>query len=227
MLKPSVQFIGALKPWGIDMITDTQKKALEAPLDPAVVVKPTGQFGPKGDYIEGWHAINEANRIFGFDAWSYTTELQKVCEATNEKGNIEISYICKCTVEALGTTRQDIGYGSGAAKKAGDAHEGAVKEAVTDALKRCLRTFGNPFGLALYDKSRANVSAPPPPAIDQTQRGIITDLAAAAEVNILTILESYDAKSIDELTAGQAAKIIKRLNLTIDKATQQKELENA
>src|SRR5690606_29122102 len=32
-----------------------------------------------------------------------------------------------------------------------------IKEAVTDALKRTLRTFGNPFGLALYDKSRANV----------------------------------------------------------------------
>jgi len=203
--------------------TPEQTAMMNAPLDPSVVVKPSGQYGPKGDYIEGWHAINEANRIFGFDGWSYATELQKVCESTNEKGNIEISYICKCTVEALGVKRQDIGYGSGAAKKAGDAHEGAVKEAVTDALKRCLRTFGNPFGLALYDKSRANVSAPPEPMIDQTQRGIIIDLAAAADVNILTIVESYEAKSIDGLTAKQAAAVIKRLNLTIDKKTQQKE----
>jgi len=208
------------------MITDTQKKALEAPLDPKHVVKPSGQYGPKGDYIEGWLAINEANRIFGFDGWSYTTELQKVCEATNEKGNIEISYICKCTVNALGVERQDIGYGSGAAKKAGDAHEGAVKEAVTDALKRCLRTYGNVFGLALYDKSRANVGAPtadPIPTIDQTQRGIITDLAAAADVNILTILESYEAKNLDALTAKQAEAVIKRLNLTIDKKVAEKE----
>lgn len=37
------------------------------------------------------------------------------------------------------------------------AHESAIKEAVTDALKRGLRSFGNPFGLALYDKSRASV----------------------------------------------------------------------
>ena len=34
---------------------------------------------------------------------------------------------------------------------------GRSKEAATDALKRALRTFGNPFGLALYDKSRENV----------------------------------------------------------------------
>jgi hypothetical protein len=42
-----------------------------------------------------------------------------------------------------------------------DAVEGATKEAATDALKRAARTFGNVFGLALYDKSRANVQAPP------------------------------------------------------------------
>ena len=61
------------------------------------------------------------------------------------------------------------------------------------------------------------------PMIDQTQRGIITDLAAAADVNILTIVESYNAKSIDGLTAKQADAVIKRLNLTIDKKTQEKE----
>ena len=203
------------------MITDSQRQALEAHLDPAVIVKPSGQFGPKGDYIEGWHAINEANRIFGFDAWSYTSELQKVHEATNEKGNIEISYICKCTVEALGVTRQDIGYGSGAAKKAGDAYEGAVKEAVTDALKRCLRTFGNPFGLALYDKSRSNVSAPPPkptmvPLCSDVDVTRITELAEAAGVSLDVIKESYLVDDIAKLNATQALKTINNLKKRID-----------
>ena len=32
------------------------------------------------------------------------------------------------------------------------------KEAETDARKRALMTFGNPFGLALYDKTQANVA---------------------------------------------------------------------
>lgn len=70
------------------------------------------------------------------------------------------------------------------------------------------------------DDGNAAVAAPkanPAPQIDQTQRGIITDLAKAADVNILTILESYSAKNLDALSEAQAAQIIKRLNATIDR----------
>jgi hypothetical protein len=40
----------------------------------------------------------------------------------------------------------------------GEAHEAAIKEAETDAMKRALATFGNPFGLALYDRERRGVT---------------------------------------------------------------------
>jgi hypothetical protein len=40
----------------------------------------------------------------------------------------------------------------------GDAHESALKEAETDATKRALTTFGNLFGLALYDKDQLGVA---------------------------------------------------------------------
>jgi len=40
-----------------------------------------------------------------------------------------------------------------------DAHEGAAKEAVTDALKRSLRSFGNQFGNSLYSKDKNNNNA--------------------------------------------------------------------
>src|SRR5262249_30224790 len=43
------------------------------------------------------------------------------------------------------------------APTAGQAHELALKGAETDATKRALATFGNPFGLALYDRDRAGV----------------------------------------------------------------------
>lgn len=146
--------------------TPEQIKALEAPLDPRHVVKPTGSFGAKGDYIEGWHAINEANRIFGFDGWSYRIELIKDAleHSKDSKGNPQwqAAYTCICTVTVGNVTRQDVGFGSGFAKQIGDAIEGATKEASTDSLKRALRSFGNVFGLALYDKSRANVCAPEP-----------------------------------------------------------------
>jgi len=39
----------------------------------------------------------------------------------------------------------------------GEAHENAIKEAETDATKRALSTFGNLFGLALYDKEQQGV----------------------------------------------------------------------
>jgi len=144
--------------------TAEQNTALAAPLDPKYVRKPSGSFGPKGDYLEGWHVINELNRVFGFDGWSYTVDLTRdALEEDDGKGQWQAAYTCICTLTVGDVKRQDVGFGSGFAKQIGDAIEGATKEATTDALKRCARTFGNVFGLALYDKSRANVQAAPEP----------------------------------------------------------------
>ena len=55
-------------------------------------------------------------------------------------------------------SRTGYGYGSGFGKNPGEAHEGAVKEAETDAMKRALMTFGYQFGLALYDKAQEHVT---------------------------------------------------------------------
>lgn len=141
---------------------DKASAELSKKLDPKHVKEPSGAFGPKGSYIEAWHAISEANRIFGFGGWSYvivnmTQDALK--EGKNSKGDMQwqAAYTCIVSVTVGDVTRQDVGFGSGFAKQLGDAVEGATKEAVTDALKRALRTFGNPFGLALYDKSRENV----------------------------------------------------------------------
>lgn len=147
---------------------DAATKHLTAKLNPDHVKKPSGNFGPKGDYIEGWHAINEANRIFGFGNWSYVIKSMtqdSLREAKTAKGDMQwqAAYTCIVTVTVADVIREDVGFGSGFAKQIGDAIEGATKEAVTDALKRALRTFGNPFGLALYDKSRENVGAPEQP----------------------------------------------------------------
>jgi hypothetical protein len=49
-----------------------------------------------------------------------------------------------------------VGHGTGSTL--GDAHESALKEAETDATKRALTTFGNLFGLALYDKDQLGVA---------------------------------------------------------------------
>lgn len=40
----------------------------------------------------------------------------------------------------------------------GDAHEKALKEAETDAMKRALATFGNRFGLCLHAKGQQRLA---------------------------------------------------------------------
>lgn len=147
-------------------ITDDQKEALEAKLDTDHVSQ-RKQNNFTLDYIEAWWAIAEANRIFGFDGWTReTVEMRCVRDAElvkgyNGKETWRVGYMAKVRVTALGVVREGTGFGSGAANDPSDAHESAVKEAESDAMKRALMTFGNPFGLALYDKSRANVGPPP------------------------------------------------------------------
>lgn len=185
-------------------LTPEQRGMLEAPLDPKHVKKPSGSFGPKGDYLEGWHVINELNRVFGFDGWSYTIDLNRdaLAEGKDGKGNPQwqAAYTCICTLTVAGVTRQDVGFGSGFAKAIGDAVEGATKEAATDALKRAARTFGNIFGLALYDKSRANVQAAPQPIIDDQQWAELTTLVSQTNTDAAVLCRHYGVDSLKHLT---------------------------
>lgn len=149
-----------------------QVEQLSAKLDKSHVKERT-QAGRKLSYVEGWHAISEANRIFGFDMWTRETlDFRCVSEAARKIGRDNprdgwgVSYIAKVRVIVDGVAREGIGAGHGIDVDLGLAHESAIKEAETDAMKRALMTFGNPFGLALYDKTQENVetnpsSAPP------------------------------------------------------------------
>ena len=142
---------------------------LEKPLDRAVVkTRSKGNFDLS--YIEGWWAISEANRIFGFDGWERDTVYNKeVCryETSNNKHKVGYEACVKIHVfddeSGLSISREGTGHGSGIANDLFDAIEGAAKEAETDAMKRALMTFGNPFGLALYDKTQKNVQIAPEP----------------------------------------------------------------
>jgi DNA repair and recombination protein RAD52 len=147
------------------MFSQQQIGALKGQLD-SRHVKHRAQAGRQLSYIEGWHAIDEANRIFGFDAWDReTVELRQLGDAREVDGKWRVAYMAKVRVtvrtsgELIPSTvvRDGCGYGSGIDRDPGSAHESAIKEAETDAMKRALMTFGNPFGLALYDKEQRNV----------------------------------------------------------------------
>lgn len=136
--------------------------ALDAPLNRAQV-KERKQGGRTYSYVEGWHVIAEANRIFGFDGWARETiDIKCVAEAAREIGENKVpghgvTYTARVRVTVGRVVREGCGSGHGIDRDLGLAHESALKEAETDAMKRAFMTFGNVFGLALYDKAQSNV----------------------------------------------------------------------
>ena len=141
---------------------------LSAPLDRANV-RQREQGRSRVSYLEGWQVIAEANRIFGFDGWERSTLISR-CVAEHErpigrdrKSGWGVTYIARVRITITAGNRTLIREGSGAGHgidaDLGLAHESALKEAETDATKRALMTFGNPFGLALYDKQQRQVSS--------------------------------------------------------------------
>jgi DNA recombination protein Rad52 len=151
-----------------------QLAALAAPLDRANV-RQREQGRSRVSYLEGWQVIAEANRIFGFDGWQrQTIAVRCVAQAErtigargtsrDQKPGWGVTYTARVriTVTAGGMTplvREGTGAGHGIDADLGQAHESAIKEAETDAMKRALMTFGNPFGLALYDKQQREVTS--------------------------------------------------------------------
>jgi DNA recombination protein Rad52 len=168
--------------------TEDQIDHLNNTLDPSVVAE-RAQSGRSFSYIEAWHAIAEANRIFGFDGWDRETIDTRVVQerertigkAGSEKPGWGVSYVCRVRVTVRAgadvIVREGTGAGHGIDADLGQAHESAIKEAESDAMKRALMQFGNPFGLALYDKSRANVAVPRESKANS--RGLYSALQAA------------------------------------------------
>jgi DNA recombination protein Rad52 len=191
--------------------TAEQKQQLAAPLS-ATHVKTRKQGGRQVSYVEGWQAISEANRIFGFDAWSReTVDFRCVSEKDREIGDRKdpgfgVTYTARVRVTVTAgddqIIREGCGTGHGIDRDLGQAHESALKEAETDAMKRALMTFGNPFGLALYDKEQTNVEHAPAPA----SRPVTRIAQSGADVTLAANLKRQmdDCKSSADLDALRA-----------------------
>ena len=134
-------------------LTKEQVNALNQPIDKANVSERWADKRKtlKLAYIESWHVIREANRIFDYD-WSSETIKMDLVHADN----FCVTYIAKVRVIVNGIVKEGIGAGHGRGERvpAGDKHESAVKEAESDARKRALMQFGDQFGLSLYDKEK-------------------------------------------------------------------------
>jgi DNA recombination protein Rad52 len=140
--------------------TDCQVRLLKAKLDPRYV-RTRNSNGNTLSYVEGWHAIAEANRIFGYEAWDRRTVSATSVWTEAKAGTYRAVYTAKVRITVRAGEVKVVREGSGTceaiATTAGQAHELALKGAETDATKRALATFGNPFGLALYDPEQNGV----------------------------------------------------------------------
>ena len=114
--------------------------------------------GKEFSYIEGWFAIAEANRIFGFDGWDRETVEAKCVQAREVRGSHAVVYTVRVRISVRSDERVTVreGFGTGEARGSllGEAHDLALKAAETDATKRALVTFGKAFGLSLYSAQR-------------------------------------------------------------------------
>ena len=137
--------------------------ALEQPLDPALVSRRDGRGNRSYEYIEGHTVIDQANRIFGYGGWGYElvgdVGLRRIEKVDVRTGEVRVSfaYSAPVRVSVVGAPpRTDIGFHV-VTDDNPEGHETAAKGAVTDGLKRALRSFGDRFGNGLYgDQPPAN-----------------------------------------------------------------------
>jgi len=175
-----------------NVFTDETIKLLDEDLNPLFIHTRKGGGNTTLQYVEGHHAIDQANRIFGYGNWAFkplsieqvvildpcTGEAAGVCYKAKveltvrgciapivEVGSQPVaSWNVKDTVMASrkkGDTKEIEEWEvTTARRKIAEAHEQAEKSAVTDAMKRALRMFGNQFGNSLYGDGQVDLSVP-------------------------------------------------------------------
>lgn len=155
-------------------LTVEQVKTLLAPINPSRVQNLKGQ-----SHLEAWDVRRWLNRVFGFGGWSDET-LELVCVAEREINpgrwtviyRAQVRLTVKTTDGRTLTAYDDAAMGDSRNQPSlGDAHDMAMKTALSQALKRCAHNLGDAFGLSLYnDGSRQAVgiwsAAHPKPADD-------------------------------------------------------------
>jgi DNA recombination protein Rad52 len=163
-------------------------KKLKKPLDESHIQRRQAKFGTV-EYLPSWLVIKQANEIFGYGNWQREIKrLEKVYEDAHN-GTYTVAYLCEARTIVGEAVHEDVGFGVAANfSDPTAAHEKAVKQAVSDSLKRCLRAFGAQFGLSLYEHTQQDESPTPSPAPGAGQdpdepheaEGRITQLRASA-----------------------------------------------
>ncbi|KAJ1627089.1 hypothetical protein T492DRAFT_1027659 [Pavlovales sp. CCMP2436] len=127
--------------------------ALAIKLPSEAIATRAGQGGKHFSYIEFWKVIERTNQIFGFDGWSSTIMdmAQEYLDFKDGRTSVGYTVLMRVTLKN-GAFHEDVGFGSMEKQTdRGKAIENAKKEAVSDATKRALKSFGHALGLSIYD----------------------------------------------------------------------------
>lgn len=160
-------------------------KALRLRLGPNFISQRPAGGGQKVFYIEGWRSVTLANQIFGYNGWSHSVTSQTIDFVDHNQGRffVGVSAIVRVQLKD-GCYHEDVGYGvSEGMRSKALSIEKARKEAVTDGLKRALKSFGNALGNCLNDKDYIKLIAgqqkelPCYSVIDQYEEQVGTGLA--------------------------------------------------
>jgi len=172
-----------------------QVEKLNEPILGANVKEREAGWGGKDNtlaYVEGYHVIAEANRIFGFGGWSSET-IETTCVQNEPRA---VTYIAKVRITVGDVIREGTGAGHGNQSNHGNNHESAIKEAETDARKRAFMQFGNQFGLSLYngkDKSwKSNKEKP-------QKETLVSEQPSVTEMALKWIQKAPSQKHLDEI----------------------------
>jgi len=158
------------------------KRRLQQPLDDVLVAERTTDTGETVRYLEGWRAIELANAIFGVDRWGAEVIGEVTYHALPGGGrsrgapNGVYTATVRVTVDGC-LPHSDVGVGT-VVEQSAEGHATAYKTAVTDALKRALRHFGDQFGNRLsagIDECDLPEVSPP----EELRRQVLTIAASA------------------------------------------------
>ena len=219
-----------------DGLSPAVTKALGQPLDPSLVSTRKGRAGRTFSYIEGHTAIDQANRVFGFGGWGFelveNVSLRQIETVDTQTGEVKVvnAYTAPVRVTVPGAPpRTDVGFHA-VTDETPDGHETAIKGAVTDGMKRALRSFGERFGNGLYgDQQPVNVSRRPERVPAQSNSGFGQSQARRVESQVeklrrrlieIAVEQGFDedgvrtavvdrtGKSVDDLTAAELGPLV-------------------
>ena len=183
---------------------------LAEPLDEGLVSHRRGRRGRSFAYLEGRTVIEQANRVFGHGGWGYDLvgdvtlrEGESVDQETGEAKPWR-AYAATVRVTVPGSQpRTDTGF-QAVADDTVEGHETAHKGAVTDALKRALRSYGDQFGNSLYGDGATGDLAP-------SLRKTLVDLGQCRgfdEAKVRSAVRQRTGRDLDELPVATLTPLV-------------------